>query len=44
MIDFYPVSKLRNSGRHKMINVERYSAVSDGFVADESSVPEYDTF
>ena len=41
MIDFYPVSKLRDSGRHKMINVEGYSAVSDGFVADESLIPDH---
>ena len=32
------------SGRHKMINVERYSAVSDGFVADESLVPDGSAF
>ena len=44
MIDFYPVSKLRNSGRHKMINVEGYSAVSDGFIADEWLVPDHGTF
>ena len=43
MMDFYPVSKLRDSGRHKMINVERYSAVSDGFVADKSLVPHHGT-
>jgi hypothetical protein len=44
MIDSYPVGKLRDSGRHKMINVEGYSAVSDGFVADESLVPDRGTF
>ena len=37
----YPVSKLRDSSRHKMINVEGYSAVSDGFVADESLAPDH---
>ena len=44
MIDFCPVSKLRDSGRHKMINVEGYGAVSDGFIADESLVPDRGTY
>ena len=44
LIHFQPVSKLRDSGRHKMINIEGYSAVSDGFVADESLVPDRGTF
>ena len=43
-IDFYTVSKLRDSCRHKMINIEGYSAVSDGFVAGELLVPNGDTF
>ena len=43
-VDFYPVSKLRDSGRHKMINIEGYSAVSDGFVADELLVPDRSIF
>ena len=38
---FCPVSKLRDSDGHKMINVEGYSAVSDGFVADESLIPDH---
>jgi hypothetical protein len=44
MIDFYPVSKLRDSGRHKMINVEGYGAISDGFVAGGWLVPDRGTF
>ena len=44
MIDFYPESKFRDSGRHKMINVEGYSAIRGGFVADESLVPYRGTF
>ena len=44
MIDFYPVSKLRDSGGHKMINVKGYSTVSDGFVADVLLVPDRGTF
>ena len=40
MIDFYPVRKLRDSGQHKMINVEGHSAVSDGLVADEPLTPD----
>ena len=44
VIDFYSVSKLRDSGRYEMINVEGYCAVRDGFVTDELLVPDHGTF
>jgi hypothetical protein len=38
------VSKLGDSDRHEMINVERYSTVSDSFVANEALIRARGTF